>query len=115
MGGPDQGSAGHLHDQVLARRAVHAFALARFALLGQEAGVVELRDQIVQVVVGLKNDAAAAPAIAAAGAAFGTKRFAQKRDASFAAVAGAGIDFYFIDKQNKISCWRAWSPPPAAR
>jgi hypothetical protein len=51
----------------------------------------------------LEDDAAAAPAIAAAWAAFGTISLAQKGDATLAAVAGPGIDFYFIDKQKKIS------------
>jgi hypothetical protein len=59
-----------------------------------------LGDEIIEVVVGLKNDAAAAPAVAAAGAALGPVGFAQEGDATFSAVAGAGIDFYFIDKQK---------------
>jgi hypothetical protein len=91
---------GTLTNQILARHAVHALAQPLLAVLGQQAGVVKLRHEIVQVVVGLKDDAAAAPAIAAAGAALGTVGFAQEGDASLAAVAGAGIDFYFIDKQK---------------
>jgi hypothetical protein len=82
--------------------------------LGQETGVVKLRDKIVQIVVGLENDTAAAPAIAPAGAAFGAIRLAQEGNATFAAVSRAGIDFYFIDEQKKISCWPVWPPSPAA-
>jgi len=67
-----------------------------------------LRHKIVQVMVGLKNDAATAPAIAAAGAALGAKRFAQEGDAAFAAVAGAGIDFYFINKHSVAGQLGVW-------
>ena len=50
--------------------------------------------------VGLEDDAAAAPAIAAAGAALGTENFAQESDAPFAAMAGPRIDFYFINEHR---------------
>jgi hypothetical protein len=69
-----------------------------------------LRHEIVQIVVGLENDAAAAPAIAAAGTSLGAIGLAQEGDASLAAVAGPGIDFYFIDKQKKsvLGQFRLW-------
>jgi hypothetical protein len=83
--------------------------------LGDESGIVKLRDEIIEIVVGLKNHAAAAPAVAAAGAALGAISLAQESDTPFAAVAGTGIDFYFIDEQKKISCWRAWPRSRAGR
>ena len=92
---------GTFTDQILARRAVHALAQSRLAVLGDEPGIVELGHQIVQVVVGLKNDIAAAPAVAAAGAAFGPEGFPQKGDAAFAAVSGPPIDFDFINKHER--------------
>jgi len=51
--------------------AIHAFAQAGFPLFGEETRLVILRDEIVEVVICLKNDIAAAAAIAAAGTAFG--------------------------------------------
>src|SRR5437660_638833 len=95
---PDQCAARDLNDQVLAGVPVHAFAHARFAGFGDEARRVKLGDQIVQVMVRLQDDVAATAAVAAAGAALGDKSFAMKRDAAFAAMAGAGIYFDLINK-----------------
>ena len=57
---------------------VHSFAHAGFTGLGNQARREKLRDEVVEVVVGLENDVAAASAVAAAGAAFWPKRFAQE-------------------------------------
>ena len=88
----------------LARRqvlvAVAAAAHSELAFFGDEAGLIELREQVVQIVIGLEDNIASAAAVAAAGAAFGNECFAMKRDAAFAAVAGAGEDFDFIDKHS---------------
>jgi hypothetical protein len=89
-----------MHDKVLARRAVHAFAQAWLSVLRDQAGRVELGDEIVQIMVGLQNDIAASAAIAAAGAAFGTKRFAEKGHAAFAAMSRATENFNFIYKHE---------------
>jgi hypothetical protein len=78
--------------------AVHAFAHAVVAVLGEKTGLVELIDEIVEVVAGLENDVAAAPAIAAAGAALGPIRFALKGDCTFAAVSRSRVNFDLIDK-----------------
>jgi len=51
--------------------------------------------------VGLEDDAAAATAVAAAGAAFGTVSFMNKGYASGAAVARLRVDFDFVNKQNE--------------
>jgi hypothetical protein len=79
---------GNLDEQILAGVAVHALAHAGFAFRRDEARLIILRDEIVQVVVGLQNHAAAAPAVAAAGAALGDVGLAMERDAAFAAVPG---------------------------
>jgi hypothetical protein len=63
-----------------------------------EARLIILRDEIVQVVVGLKDDAAAAPAVAAARPALGHEGFAMKRDAAFAAVPRFRVNFYFVNE-----------------
>ena len=70
----------------------------RFAVLGDEARLIILRDEIVQVVVGLQNDAAAAPAVAAAGAALGDIGLAMERDTAFAAVARPRVNFDFVNE-----------------
>ena len=63
-------------------------------------GIIKLVDQIIQVVVRLEDDIAAPAAIAARGAALGTKRLAQKRHAAFAAVARPPINFYLVNKHQ---------------
>ena len=80
--------------------AIHALAHAGLAVLGDQAGDIILGDEIVQVMIGLQNHAAAATAIAAAGAAFGDVSFAMERDAAFATVAGARVDFDFVNKHE---------------
>jgi hypothetical protein len=57
-----------------------------------------LRDQIVQIMIGLENHIAAAPAVAATGATFGGILFALEGHATFAAVAGPRIDFDLVNK-----------------
>ena len=65
---------------------------------GDEPRLVVLGDEIIQVVVGFEDDVAAAPAIAAAGAAFGPELLPLESDATFAAVTGAGIDLDLVDE-----------------
>ena len=83
-------------------RTIHSFAHSRFSSLCDQARVVKLRDQIVQVVVGFENDVAAATTIAAARPAFRDKRFAMEGHAPFATMAGSRKNFDFVDKhENK--------------
>jgi hypothetical protein len=53
-------------------------------------------------VAGLENYIAAAAAIAAAGAALGHEGFPAKGDTPAAAIAGARVDFYLIDKHGVL-------------
>ena len=55
-------------------------------------------DQRIDVAIGDDPDAAAAPAIAAIGAALGDEFFASEGSASIAAVAGGDFDRRFIDE-----------------
>ena len=82
--------------------AVHALVHAAFAHLGDEAGDVVLGDQIVEVMVGLENDAAAAAAIAAARATLGDKGFPMESDAPFAARGINSAADYVEDAAEKI-------------
>ena len=50
--------------------------------------------------VGLEDDAAAAPAVAAARAALGTILLALEGDAAFAAVARPRVDFDFVNEHG---------------
>ena len=81
---------------------VHALAHARVAARRDEARDVILADEIIEVVVGLQDDAAAAPAVAAARPALGDVSLAMERDAAFAAVPRLRVNFYFVDEHEII-------------
>jgi hypothetical protein len=81
---------------------VHALAHARVAARRDEARDVILADEIVEVVVGLQDDAAAASAVAAARAALGDVSLAMERDTAFAAVPRLRVNFYFVNEHEII-------------
>src|SRR5579872_7499146 len=89
---PNNRAARDFYNQVGSRNAIHSFAHSRLTILSDQAGCVELGNQVVEIMVGLQNDVAAAAAVAAARAALWTKLFARKRHATFSAMAGAGIN-----------------------
>ena len=62
--------------------------------------LVAVVDQGIEAVDAFDDDIAAAPAVAAARPAFRAKGLAQKRNASFAAVTGARVDFDLINKHS---------------
>jgi hypothetical protein len=95
---PHQRPAWNFDNDILSRMTIHAFTHAGFAFLRNEPRLIILRDEVIQVVIRLQNHAAAAPTVAAAGAALGNVRFAMERDATFAAVTGASVNFYFINE-----------------
>ncbi len=78
--------------------AIHAFAQAALAILGDEAGLIILGDKIVQVVVGFEDDVSTAPAISPARAALRPVLFALKSDAALPTMPGAGVDANLINK-----------------
>src|SRR6266404_4946834 len=98
---PHQRAARDPHQQILAGVAVHAFALAVLAIFRQQPWLIILRDEIVQVVIGLQDHVAAAAAITASRAALGPRRLPQKSDTTFSAVTGARENFDFVDKHEK--------------
>ena len=102
---PNHGTAGNLDDEIFAAAAAFLLALAVVAVFGDKAGHVKLGDQVVQVVAGLKDDAAAAAAIAAIGAALGHKGFPAKGHTTAAAVPGAGVHFHLINEHGGIITW----------
>ena len=69
-----------------------ALALAGAAVFGVEVRGVKLRDEIVDVVIGLQDDVAALAAVAAARPALGLERLMRKREATVAALAGSGLN-----------------------
>ena len=97
---PNQRAARDSDDQILARVAIHALAQAWFASFSDQPRSIKLGDQIVQIMVGLEDDIAAAPAVAAARPALGHERFAMERHTPFAAVARSREDFDFINKHR---------------
>src|SRR5205809_840681 len=70
------------------------------AVLGNEPRLIILRDEVVQVGVGLQNHVAAVPAVAAGRAALGPGRFTEEGDATFPAVTGARENFDFVNKHR---------------
>src|ERR1039458_8934498 len=73
------------------------------APLGGGARVKIRGDGVLEMGVPLKNHAAAAPAVAAAGAALGDVSLAMKGHAAFAAVPRARVNFYFVNKHGDWS------------
>ncbi len=58
-------------------------------------------DQVIDIIIGLQDDAAASAAIAAAGASLGTVGLTLEGNAAFAAMAGACINFNLINKHER--------------
>ena len=91
--------------------AVHAIAHAELAVLRNEARLVVLGNEVVQVVVGFEDDARATPAVTATRPALGTILLTLESDATFAAVAGPRVDFDFVNEHRRrggygvMECW----------
>jgi len=85
---------------ILPRVTIHALAHASLATLRDKARLIILRDEIVEVVVGLQNHAAAASAVAAARPTLGDVGLAMERDAAFAAVPCLRVNFYFVNEHE---------------
>ena len=100
---PNQRSAGDLDNEILARMTVHPLAQPRLPVGGDQPRIKKLRHQVVQVVIRLQDDIAAATAVPAAGAAFGAGSFPEKGDAAFAPVPGPRVNCYFINEHDGVS------------
>src|SRR5436305_14891898 len=101
LGPPNERAAGDLYDEVLSSVTVHPFSQTIRTILGDQARLVILRNEIVGIVIGFENDIATAPAIAATGAAFGPVFFPLKGNAAFAAVARSRVNFYLVNEHGK--------------
>src|SRR5450631_1501279 len=91
---------------------IHALAHAAFTGRRDEARDVILPDEIVQVVVGLEDDAAAASAVAAARAALGDVSLAMERDTALAAVPRLRVNFYFVNEHDAVAPTKKARPKP---
>ena len=98
---PYERAAGHFDDDVLAGVTVHAIAHAESAVLSDEARLVILRDEIIQVVIGFEDNVAAAPAVAAARSALGPILLALEGDAPFAAMASPRVNLDLVNEHKK--------------
>ncbi|MCY1236842.1 hypothetical protein D9M72_495150 [compost metagenome] len=94
----DLGADRHLQRHVVAAGAGAVATHAVLAGLGLEVLLVAEVDQGVETVDGLHPDIAAATAIAAVRSAELDELLAPERDGACAAVAGADIDFRFVEK-----------------
>jgi len=100
---PNERAAGNLDDEIFSSVTVHALAQAMPAARCNEARHIILLDEIVQVVVGLEDDAAAAPPVAAARAALGDVSFTMERDGTLAAVPRLRVNFYFVNEHDSVA------------
>src|SRR5262245_28901759 len=95
---PNESAAGNSHQQVFAGMTVHALAQAALPFLSNQTRLIILRDEVIQVVVGLQNHIASATAIATAGSSLGTILLSLERHAAFAAMARPRIDLDLVDE-----------------
>ena len=95
---PHQRSAGNLDHQIFSGGAVHAFAQAHYAVLRQQAGLIILGDEVVEVVIGFQDHLAAAAAVAAARPPLRAIFLTLEGDAALAAVARPRVNPDLIDE-----------------
>src|SRR5712691_8007674 len=101
---PDHRATGNFNQQILAGVSIHAIAHAKLAVLGEQAGLIILGYEIIQIVVGFQNDAAAASAVPTAGTALGTILLALKGDTTFPAVTRPRVNFNFVYEHGNQGC-----------
>jgi len=92
---------------------IHAFSHAGLPRFGDQPGLVELVDEIVEIVAGLEDDVPTLAAIAAAGTAFGTVGLTMEGDASLSSMTSPGEDLDFINKHGSGVDW--WKDPRRSR
>jgi hypothetical protein len=117
---PHQGPARHFDQEIFSRMAVHAFAHARLAGLGNQSRLIILVDEIIEVVIRLKDHVPATSAVTPARTAFGTIRFAVEGHTSLAPMPGMGKNLNLVDEHlenagryngAKIKSEAAWASP----
>jgi hypothetical protein len=75
---------------------IHSFAQAALPVLRDQAGLIVLCDEIIEVMVGFQNDVSAAPPVSSARPALGPILLTLKGDAPLPAVPRARINFDLI-------------------
>jgi hypothetical protein len=98
---PNEGPTRDFDEEIGAGPAIHAFAEAGFTSLGEQARLEMLGDEVIEIVIGLEDDIAAATAVAATGATLGAVRFAEKCHATLTPMAGPAENFYFVNEHNQ--------------
>ena len=91
----------HFENDVRAVGAMAVFAHAGPAVLSHEMLLIAVVDQRVKTFDGFRDNIAAFAAVAAIRSAELDKLFAAKRHAAVTAVAGANIDFGFVEKFHR--------------
>ena len=71
-------------------------------ILGDEAGHVELCDEIIEIMAGLQDHVATTTAITTIGTALGHKCLPPKGHTTATTVTGSGKDFHLINKHRVI-------------
>jgi hypothetical protein len=82
---------------------IHAFAHASLAVLSDQAGLIILCNQVVEIVIGLENNVTAPPAIAAAGPALWPEFFPLKSHTALSPMTGARENLNFVNKHSPDS------------
>ena len=100
VGVGDHRAHGHAQDDVVGAAAVLVGAVAVLAVLRAMNARVAVLDQRVDVAIGHGEDAAAATAVAAVGAAARHVLLAAERCRTVAAVAGDDVDVDFVDESH---------------
>jgi len=98
---PDEGAARDFDEEISAGPTIHAFAETGFTALGEEARLEMLGDEVVEIVIGLQDDIAAATAVAAAGTTLGAIGFTEKGHTAFTPMAGAPENFDLVNEHNQ--------------
>jgi hypothetical protein len=81
----------------------------------EKAGLIVLLDEIVEIVIGLENHVAPGPSIASAGASFGTRGFAQKRDAAAPSMPCTGMDPDLVNEHRGVAGSVSGAPVPSKK
>ena len=100
VGVGDHRADGHAQHDVFGAAAVLVGAVTVLAVLRAMDARIAVFDQRVDVAIGDRDDAAAAPAVAAVGSAARHVLLAPERGRSVAAVAGDDVDVDFVDESH---------------
>jgi hypothetical protein len=95
---PYQRPARHLHDAAFTSPPIHPFPHAVLAILSDEAGLIKLGDEIIQIMVSLEDHIATPASVSPTWSAFRDKGLSMKSHTALAAVPGPRMDLYLVDE-----------------